>query len=129
MRTLLLSAAFVLSLHAGPRFPVYKIRDAVTLSANNADRPIVFVVATTSCGHCVNYLNGIAAHEGLTRSFNSSAIFSLSLIDKGDILPKKLPFSGTTPTTYVIKNGRLMTAPIEGETSPENLYRLTTQIK
>lgn len=116
-------------LHASqPAFPVLKIENAVHVSATNS-KPIIFVVATTTCGHCINYLNSISDDVRLNNKIQTSFVFSLSLIDQGDTLPKALPFRGITPTTYIIRNGRSIVQPLEGELHPNDLLNLLNTIK
>lgn len=127
-KTFLMFFLFV-GLHASqPGFPVLKIENAVHLSATNS-KPIIFVVATTTCGHCINYLNSISDDFRLNNKIQKNFVFSLSLIDKGDTLPKALPFGGITPTTYIIRNGRSIVQPLEGEIHPNDLLNLLNTIR
>lgn len=103
----------------GPKFNVYDIDEAMKLSVQY-NRPVVFIVASNQCSHCGSYLNGIASSQRATNIINQRYIFALSIIDKGGIIPSGIPFSGTTPTTYIFKKNRLAIQPIEGEISPDD---------
>lgn len=124
MKKLFVALIFALNLFAtAPQFNVYDINDAMRLSSQY-NRPVIFVIASNKCSHCVNYLNAIASDQRLSALIRAKYIFALSIIDQGGTIPSGIQFRGITPTTTILRGNRALTQPIEGELSSEDLTRL-----
>ena len=94
--------------------------------AKKLNRPIFYIVASSSCPHCHKYISGAIVKNA--DKLKKDYVVATCDIGKGEQVFPPIPFSGTAPTTYLLlPNGKLATQPIVGEIDTATLSELLEQ--
>lgn len=92
------------------------------------NKVVFFVVLSETCPHCQKYWQTLNDPE-VEALLNSEVVFAVTNVDKGDKVPRDLPFTGQVPTTYLMKaNGALINQPINGAIPKANLKDLLLKL-
>ncbi len=120
---LLIALVFGLNLSADEDLNIYK----AFKKAQEYNRPVYFIVTSSTCKYCYEHLEKtVIPNVDLIRK---DFILALADINKGDKVPKNLPFDGYTPTTYIIApNGSLMVSPLKGNFDQKYLHQILQKL-
>jgi len=89
----------------------------------------IFIVIATSCPHCKELMLDIGQNQSLTQFMQENYIIAVTDVEKGGKVPSDLPFTGTTPTIFILTPaGQVVGSPIEGKIPSKMLLEYLEKI-